>query len=68
MVESFSLCKLLYEAGADCPSYGCIREIFESRYLRGVADEPGGAAAAAANVHTKNIELKLEKHINIFRE
>lgn len=74
MVESFSLCRLLYEliAGAVSESvctYGCIREIFESRYLRGVGDgrgvaadsEPdGGGAAATASVHIKNTELKFK--------
>lgn len=79
MVESFSLNKLLCEsiAGAvrvSFVTYGCIREIFESRYLRGVAnerdvgDEPaggsggGGGAAATASVHIKNTELKLKRN------
>lgn len=54
-------------AGAASVSvYGCIREIFESRYLRGVADdrgtgadEPGGGGAVATvSVHIKISELK----------
>lgn len=72
MVASLSLCKLLYEwmAGAVRVSvcvctYGCIREIFESRNLRGVPDVPrveltvpvDDGAAATANVHIKNTEL-----------
>lgn len=66
MVDSFSLCKLLLESIAGAVrvalcTYGCIREIFESRYRRGVADDPGGGAAATANVHIKNTELQLKK-------
>lgn len=76
LVASLSLCKWLYEliAGAVSVStvctYGCIREIFESRYLRGVpndlpvaavdaGDDGDGedGAAATANVHIKNTEL-----------
>lgn len=79
LVASLSLCKWLYElkAGAVNVStlctYGCIREIFESRYFRGEpndlpdatdndtddadGDEEGDGAAATANVHIKNTEL-----------
>lgn len=86
LVASLPLCKWLNEwmAGAVRVStlctYGCILEIFESRYFRGkpndlpvaadnldatVAgrddDGDGGSAAATANVHNTNIELKLNK-------
>lgn len=70
MVDSLSLCKLLNEsicgaAKSSVCTYGCIREIFESRYLRDVADEcGGGGAAATASVHSKSTELKLEKNKN----
>lgn len=65
MFASLSLCcKLLYElkAGAvrvSVCTYGCIRDIFESRNLRAVPDVPDDddGAAATANVHIKNMEL-----------
>lgn len=74
LVASLSLCKWLYElrAGAVRAStvctYGCMREIFESRYLRGkpndlpdatdvADDDEEDGAAATANVHIRNIEL-----------
>lgn len=79
LVASLSLCKWLNElkAGAVRVStalctYGCIREIFESRYFRGdpndfadatddadtvVDDDDDDGAAATANVHIKNTEL-----------
>lgn len=76
LVASLSLCKLLYELMADgvrssteC-TYGCIREIFESRYFRGdpndlpvaadaVDDDADGenGAAATASVYISNTEL-----------
>lgn len=81
LVASLSLCKWLYvfivgggRSSNEC-TYGCIREIFESRYFRGDpndfpvatdapddddADDENGAAATA-NVYINNTELELKE-------
>lgn len=74
-MASLSLCNWLYEligggrSSNEC-TYGCIREIFESRYFRGepndlpvaadAADDENGTAETA-NVYIKSTELQLRK-------